>query len=131
MITAARQTLLTPASANPITAPEVEPSPPPSKIKEFKIWGFPDYTLRQLPEDQWEVINTKRGRALKQFLRNGYLSVNLTDRFGDSHACYLHRVIRQSIDRGNIATYIGFRDGDRLNLHEDNLVWSQFHPSTK
>jgi hypothetical protein len=132
--TAARETLRTLAAAstklNPINAPEVESSPMP-KIKEFTIWGFPAYTLRQLPEGQWEVINAKRGKALKLFLRNNYVSVNLTDKFGDSHACYLHRVIRQTIDGGNIAAYIGFMDGDRLNLHADNLVWTQFHPSAR
>jgi hypothetical protein len=133
MITLARETLRTLAATsklNHVTAPEVESSPLP-KIKEFTIWGFPAYTLRQLPDDQWEVINTKRGRALKLFLRNNYLSVNLTDRFGDSHALYLHRVIRQTLDGGNIAAYVGFQDGDRLNLHADNLIWTQFHPSTK
>jgi hypothetical protein len=131
--TAASETLRTLATASPIdyvTAPEVESSPLP-KIKEFKIWGFRDYKLKQLPEGKWEVVNIKRGKALKLFMRNGYLSVNLTDKFGDSHALYLHRIIRQTLDWGDIAAYVGFRDGDRLNLHEDNLIWSQYHPSTK
>jgi hypothetical protein len=98
---------------------------------EFTIWGFPAYTLRQLPGGKWEVINTKRGRALKLFMRNGYLSVNLTDKFGESHALYLHRIIRQTLDCGDKAAYVGFRDGDRLNLQEDNLIWSEYHPATK
>jgi hypothetical protein len=107
-----------------------EPTPLP-KIQEFKIWGFRDYKLKQLPEGRWEVVNIKRGKSLKLFMRNGYLSVNLTDKFGDSHACYLHRIIRQTLDGWNKAPYVGFKDGDRLNLQEENLIWAHNHPSAK
>jgi hypothetical protein len=85
---------------------------------------FPRYDLRPLPDGEWEVANLKTSRVMKQFRRNGYLALNLTDYQGEPQSIYLSRLVLMALTN-DTGKYAKHKDGNQDNNSPENLFWSE------
>jgi HNH endonuclease len=93
-------------------------------MNDRDIPGFPGYKLRQLGENDWQIIG-KHKRPMKLWPVNTYLSV-VARISGRSRFLALHRAIAlvHHADTWFEGAWVDHKDRDKTNNRIDNLRWA-------
>ena len=106
--------------SNPIVELIKDPSLNINNYEWVPIRGFEKYKICK----EGKILST-RGKIMSPYIQSEIFCISLRISKNDVKKCRVYMLVATTfIDNPNNFKYVKFKDGDTLNIHKDNLEWS-------